>query len=109
MADGRVFRRIDDRWTAIGDPLPVWDHVPPRPNQPINVWVLPKGEGYEPGDVVAFGETGHRLLSLVPPDDVAWENVIDSALAVHPPQHVRTWAASIDLWLGMRLAESWRS
>lgn len=108
MADGRVFRKIEDQWQAVGAPLPVWDHVPPTPNQPVNVWVLPKGDGYQSGDVVAFGETGHRLLSLVPPDDVAWNNVIESALAIHSADHVREWIAQIDLWLGIRLAAAWR-
>jgi len=102
-----VFRKVDERWEPIGDSLPVWDHVPPRPNQQINVWVLPNTEGYEAGDVLVFGETGHRLLTLVHADDVAWDNVIESALAVHPPQHVREWSNQIELWLGMRLA-SWR-
>jgi len=108
MGDGRVFRQLNDRWEAVGEPLPVWDHVPPRPNQPVNVWVLPKGQGYQARDVIAFAETGHRLLSLVPADDVAWESVIDSALAMHSPTHVREWVGQIDLWLAMRLGESWR-
>jgi hypothetical protein len=109
MTAGRVFRCVDGRWQAVGEPLPVWDHLPPRPHQRINVWVLPRGEGYEIGDVVAFGETGHRLLSEVPPDDVAWSEVIDAALAVHPESHVRQWATGIELWLGLRLDDSWRS
>lgn len=108
MSDGRVFRKVDGRWEPIGEPLPVWDHVPPRPRQPINVWVLPKGEGYQVGDVVAFAETGHRLLSLVPADDAAWGEVMDAALAMNTPGHVREWAGQIDLWLGMRLAAPWR-
>ena len=108
MAEGRVFRKVDDRWEPIGDLLPAWDHVPPRPNQPMNVWVLPKGEGYAARDVLAFGETGHRLLSLVPTDDVAWQDVIDAALAMHPPAHVREWSNQIELWLAMKLPESWR-
>ena len=108
MSDGRVFRKVDDRWVPIGDPLPVWDHVPPRPSQAINVWVLPKGEGYTTGDVVAFGETGHRLLSLVPNDDASWGEVIEAALAMNPPAAVNDWASKIELWLGMRLQGSWR-
>lgn len=108
MSAGRVFRRIDDRWEPIGDPLPVWDHVPPRPRQRINVWVLPKGDDYEVGDVVAFGETGHRLLSRVPRDDAAWAEVAEAALALHPVAHVREWTSQIELWLGMQLSDSWR-
>jgi len=105
---GRVFRKADERWEPIGEQLPVWDHVPPRPKQPINVWVLPRGEGYLPGDVVAFGETGHRLLAPVPPDDVAWGEVVDAALALHSPAHVREWATSIELWLSMALRDGWK-
>jgi hypothetical protein len=105
--EGRVFRNVDERWEPIGDPLPTWDHVPPRPNQDINVWVLPNTEGYQVGDVIAFGETGHRLLALVPTDDVAWDDVVQSALAMHPAEHVRQWTHQIELWLGMRLS-SWR-
>ncbi len=108
MSDGRVFRKVDNRWEPIGDPLPVWDHVPPRPRQPINVWVLPKGEGYATGDVVAFGEAGHRLLSLVPNDDVAWVEVIEAAMATNSPSQVNEWATRIELWLAMRLEGSWR-
>lgn len=108
VSEGRVFRHSDGGWQPIGEPLPAWDHVPPRPNQPINVWVLPKGEGYESGDVVAFGETGHRLLSLVPNDDAAWSEVIDAALLRYPEAEVRQWAAEIELWLGMRLSGGWR-
>lgn len=108
MADGRVFRKTNDRWEPVGDVLPAWDHVPPRPNQPMNVWVLPKGQGYQSGDVVAFGESGHRLLSLMPPDDVAWSGVIDAALAIHSVEHVREWVTQIELWLAIRLADAWR-
>lgn len=108
MSEGRIFRKTDGGWQPVGDSLPAWDHVPPRPNQAINVWVLPKGEGYEPGDILAFGETGHRLLSLVPNDDVAWEEVIDAALVRYPLNEVREWAAQIELWLGMRLERAWR-
>lgn len=72
------------------------------------MWVLPKDQGCQVGDVVAFGETGHRLLSLVPRDDVAWDNVIDAALATHGPEEVRRWVTEIDLWLGMKLRGSWR-
>ena len=89
MAAGRVFRRIEDRWVPVGGELPAWDHVPPRPSQPINVWVLPKGEGYLARDVIVFGETGHRMLSLVPSDDAAWTSVIDAALAIHSHAHVK--------------------
>lgn len=108
MNEGRVFRKANTGWQPIGDSLPAWDHVPPRPTQSINVWVLPKGEGYQPGDVLAFGETGHRMLSLVPRDDAAWEEVIDAALARYHHDHVREWVSQIELWLGMRLERAWR-
>lgn len=108
MAEGRVFRKTESTWEPVGDSLPTWDHVPPRPNQSINVWVLPKGEGYLPGDVLAFGETGHRMLSLVAHDDVAWQEVIDAALARYSLDDVRQWASQIELWLGMRLEPTWR-
>lgn len=103
MTEGRVFRRVEQRWEPIGDPLPTWDHVPPRPNQAVNVWVLPRGEGYAVRDVLAFGETGHRLLSLVPRDDVAWDNVIESALAMHPADAVRDWLQQVELWLALKI------
>jgi len=70
--------------------------------------VLPQGEGYESGDIVAFGETGHRLLSLVPPDDEAWANVIEAALATHSTEHVREWTTQIELWLALTVGASWR-
>jgi len=108
MTAARVFRNVDDQWQPVGEPLPIWDHVPPRPNQPINVWVVPSGEGYQAGDVVVFGELGHRLLSLVPHDDEAWSQVVNAALAVHPPNHVREWAAGIELWVGVKLSGSWQ-
>lgn len=108
MTAARVFRKDEEGWQPVGTPLPVWDHVPPRPNQPINVWVLPTGEGYLAKDVVVFGERGHRLLSLVPPDDDAWNQVVDAALAVHSPEHVSEWAAGIELWLGLRLDGNWQ-
>lgn len=105
MVEGRVFRRVGNGqgWEPIGDALPAWDHVPPRPNQPINVWVLPRGEGYAAGDMLVFGETGHRLLSLVPPDDVAWQEVIDAAAVRYTADDVRAWASQIELWLGLRV------
>ena len=107
-AAGRVFRRIEDRWVSVGEQLPVWDHVPPRPSQPINEWVLPKDGGYLAGDVIAFGETGHRLLSLISTDDTAWTSVIDAALAIHSHEHVSEWVTQIDLWLAITLPNSWR-
>lgn len=103
MSEGRVFRRVAEGWEPIGDALPAWDHVPPRPNQPINVWVLPRGEGYDPGDVLVFGEIGHRLLSRVPPDDVAWQEVIGAASLRYPDKEVRVWLSQIELWLGLRV------
>lgn len=108
MSTGRVFRKGDQGWEAIGDQLPAWDHVPPRPNDPMSVWVLPAECGYLAGDVVAFAETGHRLLSLVPPGDAAWQQVIDSALLLHEPAQVREWVASVELWLAQRLPEGWQ-
>jgi hypothetical protein len=108
MAAGRVFRRIEDRWVPVGGELPVWDHVPPRPNQPINVWVLPKGERYLARDVIVFGETGHRMLSLIPTDDADWTSVIDTALAIHSHEHVSEWVTQIELWLAITLADPWR-
>lgn len=105
MSEGRVFRRVKttNGWEPIGEVLPAWDHVPPRPNQPINVWVLPRGEGYAPGDVLFFGETGHRLLSPVPPDDVAWHDVIEAASLRFSHHEVRNWISQIELWLGLRV------
>ena len=108
MSQGRVFRQVDDRWEPIGEVLPVWDHLPPRPNAAINVWVLPSGQGYHVGDVIGFGETGHRLLSLVPADDAAWGEVLNAALATNTEQQVREWAAMIELWLAMRMTGPWR-
>jgi len=40
--------------------------VPPQPRQPVNVWVLPGGQAYQVGDVIAFDKTGHRLLPMTP-------------------------------------------
>jgi hypothetical protein len=108
MSQGRVFRRVDDHWEPIGEALPVWDHVPPRLRQPINIWVLPRGQAYQVGDVIAFGETGHRLLSLAPKDDAAWGEVLDAALVTNTQDHVREWAGQIELWLGMRIGGPWR-
>lgn len=98
-----MFRKVGNGWEPVGEVLPAWDHVPPRPNQPINVWVLPRGEGYAPGDVLFFGESGHRLLSLVPADDVAWQEVIEAASVHYSPREVGVWASQIELWLGLRV------
>ena len=60
------------------------------------------------GDVIAFGETGHRLLSLIPTDDAAWTSVIDAALAIHSHEHVSEWVTQIELWLAITLPDPWR-
>ncbi len=109
MSIGRVFRKLDNDWVAIGEQLPTWDHVPPRPDEAMAVWVLPSGDGYRPGDVVAFAETAHRLVSGVPRDDVAWQNVQTQALLLYELDEVREWMLGIELWLCMRLDGDWRS
>ena len=108
VAEGRVFRHVDGRWDAIGDPLPAWGHAPPRPGQAMAVWILPKDQGSEPGDIVAFAEVGHRLVARLPADDAAWGDVVEQALATAHPEYVREWVAGIELWLGMRLDPGWR-
>jgi len=109
VSEGRIFRQVDGRWDPVGSELPVWAHVPPRPNQSLNVWVLPKGEGYAARDMIVFGETAHRLLSPVPPGDVAWNDTIDAALALHSPADVREWVTHIELWLALRQDKPWAS
>ena len=109
MSIGRVFRKLDAGWEAIGEQLPTWDHVPPRPDEAMAVWVLPSSDGYQPGDVIAFAETAHRLVSPVPRDDVAWQNVQTQALMLHEIDEVRTWMAGIELWLCMRITGDWRT
>ena len=109
MSIGRVFRSTDRGWEPIGDQLPTWEHAPPRPNDPMAVWVLPAGEGYEQGDVIAFAETGHQLIAAVPRTDVAWGEVIHAASLLHEQDEVRRWAANIELWLCRRLPGDWRT
>jgi len=106
MTVGRVFRNVAGEWLAIGRPLPAWDHVPPRPNDPVAVWVLPAGAdevAYRAGDVLTYGETVHQLMVPVPRRDVAWSDVLHAASLLHEADVVEAWAETIDLWLCRRL------
>ena len=106
MSVGRVFRNVGGEWLPIGDRLPAWDHVPPRPNDPMAVWVFPAGDddvAYRAGDVLTYAETAHQLIAPVPRSDVAWGEVIHAALLLNEAAEVHAWAATIDLWLCRRL------
>lgn len=103
-----MFRQSDAGWQPIGDLLPEWEHAPPRPHEPMSVWVLPNDQGYAVGDVIAFAETAHRLLSPVPKGDAAWAEVIDAASLLHEADHVREWLGWIELWLCLGLEGDWR-
>lgn len=107
VATGRVFRIVGGDWIAIGDQLAAWHHAPPRPDDPIAVWVLPAGEGeldgYRPGDVITYAQTAHQLIAPVPRGDVAWDDVARSALTLHGPAEVAAWVEAVELWLCRRL------
>ena len=108
MSVGRVLRNVGGEWLAIGDRLPAWEHAPPRPNDPMAVWVLPAGEDdieYRPGDVITYAQTAHQLIAPVPRSDVAWGEVLHAASLLNEPAEVQAWAAVIDLWLCRRLPE----
>lgn len=109
MQHGRVFRKIESEWTAVGSPLPEWPHVPARPNESMAVWVLPQELDCQAGDVVVLAESAHRLLAPLPPEDEAWGAVINSALSLHDARDVRDWIEGVELWMGMRLNGEWRS
>ena len=99
MTVGRVFRNVAGEWLAIGRPLPAWDHVPPRPNDPVAVWVLPAGAdevAYRAGDVLTYGETVHQLMVPVPRRDVAWGDVLHAASLEKPAEVYRGITAPMD-------------
>lgn len=100
---GRVMRHDDERWAAIGEPLPAFRHAPPTPSLPLAPWVLPTELGPRAFDVVVVGELAHQLLARCEADDPAVTQLVEQTLLFHPVDEARAWLAAVEVWLGRRL------